>query len=95
MPTGTVIGLFDDGDEDGCLLDYSIDNADLQVWCACSVFPRCALHVVLSVLLPLRATVSLFSLPPTTLLSIQRSAIDHRKWLKPILRTGTQTVLRT
>ena len=32
VPTGTVIGLFDDGDGEGCLLDYSIDDAALQVW---------------------------------------------------------------
>lgn len=31
VPTGTVIGLFDDGDGEGCLLDYSIDDAALQV----------------------------------------------------------------
>eukprot|EP00904_Undaria_pinnatifida_P010273 jgi/Undpi1/6376/HiC_scaffold_20.g08857.m1 len=30
VPTGTVIGLFDDGDGEGCLLDYSIDDAALQ-----------------------------------------------------------------
>lgn len=36
VPTGTVIGLFDDADEDGCLVDYGIDDADVQVR-TCSV----------------------------------------------------------
>ena len=31
VPTGTVIGLFDDaGQADGCLVDYSIDDEELQ-----------------------------------------------------------------
>lgn len=31
VPTGTVIGLFDDADKDGCIVDYSIDDEDVQV----------------------------------------------------------------
>lgn len=31
VPTGTVIGLFDDADEDGCILDYDITDAKTQV----------------------------------------------------------------
>lgn len=31
VATGTIIGLYDDGDAEGCLLDYDIDDAVLQV----------------------------------------------------------------
>lgn len=31
VPTGTVIGVFDDADEEGCMLDYDIDEASRLV----------------------------------------------------------------
>lgn len=31
VPTGTVIGLYDDADQDGCILDYDITDAQIQV----------------------------------------------------------------
>lgn len=31
VPTGTVIGLFEEPDDEGCIVDYGIDDADLQV----------------------------------------------------------------
>ncbi|CAM9683217.1 unnamed protein product [Ectocarpus sp. 6 AP-2014] len=30
VPTGTVIGLFEEPDDEGCIVDYSIDDASLQ-----------------------------------------------------------------
>ncbi len=33
MPTGTVIGLFEEPDDEGCIVDYGIDDANLQVRC--------------------------------------------------------------
>lgn len=36
MPTGTVIGVFDDADPDGCIVDYDIDEASMQVRVSCS-----------------------------------------------------------
>lgn len=31
VPTGTVIGLFEEPDDEGCIVDYGIDDANLQV----------------------------------------------------------------
>lgn len=33
VPTGTVIGLFEEPDDEGCIVDYGIDDANLQVRC--------------------------------------------------------------
>lgn len=37
VPTGTVIGLFEEPDDEGCIVDYGIDDANLQV---CPPTPR-------------------------------------------------------
>lgn len=31
VPTGTVIGLFEEPDDEGCIVDYGIDDANIQV----------------------------------------------------------------
>lgn len=48
VPTGTVIGLFEEPDDEGCIVDYGIDDANLQVCWLPVPPPSCDLTLCVS-----------------------------------------------